>query len=267
MKYAVLTSKHHDGFCLWPSRFTPYSVANSPRRQDVVQRFVEEFRKVGIQPGLYYSLWDRNYPQYADDEVYAQFMRDQIGELLTNYGPIVELWFDGAWDKDHPAGKPWYDPAWEADPSSGYTPGTRYQWKALYEHIHALQPDCLVLNNSSSNRPGGVRYHPVDARTAEHFNFVFKDEICRPNYTTLWNDDSGSARFLPLEFCASLAQNWFYQNSGGEVHPSAATIADWHRTAREHGANLLLNVGPNTDGLIPAYNAEFLREARRVGGY
>src|SRR5690349_15141304 len=67
MRYAVLTSKHHDGFCLWPSRHTEYCVKNSPQRIDVVTAFVEEFRKAGLKPGLYYSLWDRNFPRYEDD--------------------------------------------------------------------------------------------------------------------------------------------------------------------------------------------------------
>ena len=267
MKYAVLSTQHHDGFCLWPTRHTPYSVAHSPRRPDIVRLFVEEFRKAGLQVGLYYSLWDRNYPHYANDEVYAQFMRAQIGELLSDYGPIVEMWFDGAWDKDHPLGTPWYDPAWATDPSPGYTPGIRWQWQQLYEWIHHLQPDCLVLNNSSSNRPGEIRYHPVDVRTAEHFNFVWQEKVCEPNYNTTWRDDQGQTRYLPLEFCASLARNWFWQNSGGEIHPTVATICDWHRTARDHGANLLLNVGPDKEGRVPQYNADFLLSARRSGGF
>jgi alpha-L-fucosidase len=85
MKYAVLTSKHHDGFCLWPSKYTEYCVKNSPGSPDIVAAYVEAFRKAGLKVGLYYSLWDRNYPQYEDDAAYAAFMRNQMTELLTNY--------------------------------------------------------------------------------------------------------------------------------------------------------------------------------------
>ncbi|RYX84446.1 hypothetical protein EON83_09995 [bacterium] len=267
MKYAVLTTKHHDGFCLWPSEHTAYSVANSPRRQDIVGMYIEEFRKAGLKPGLYYSLWDLNYPQYENDEVYAHYMRDQITELLTNYGPIVEMWFDGGWDKDHPTKMCWWEEEWLNDPNSGYTPGDRWGWKELYELIHSLQPDCLVLNNSSSDRPGAVRYHPIDARTAEHFNFVFRDEIRYPNYNEIWTNDDGEQKFLPLEFCASLALQWFWQGTGGEMHPSVATICDWHNTARSNNANLLLNVGPDVTGRVPEYNSHFLRAARRLGNF
>jgi alpha-L-fucosidase len=113
MQYAVLTAKHHDGFCLWPSRYTEYCVRNSPGQPDVVGLYAEAFRAAGLKVGLYYSLWDRNYPYYEDDEIYAAYMRDQISELLTGYGDILELWFDGGWDKDHPTRQWAFDPAWE----------------------------------------------------------------------------------------------------------------------------------------------------------
>ncbi len=83
MRYAVLTAKHHDGFCFWPSQHTDYCVKNSPGQPDVVNRFVEAFRKAGLKVGLYYSLWDRNYPAYEDDARYAEYIRAQMTELLT----------------------------------------------------------------------------------------------------------------------------------------------------------------------------------------
>ena len=265
MKYAVLTAKHHDGFCLWPSRFTQYSVAASPAG-DVVGQFVEAFRKVGIRPGLYYSLWDKNCPVYADDAAYAEYVKNQIGELLTGYGPIVELWFDGAWDKDHPTREWPYDPAWEKSPNSGLGHGERWRWNEIYQHIHKLQPDCLVLNNSSSDRPGGVRYHPVDARTVEHFDFVYQERLTAPVLSPLSKTPSGATVYLPLEFCETVTPSWFWKKREYVMPPSADTIASWHRRARAAGANLLLNVGPNSDGLIPAYNAEFLRQAGKMIG-
>jgi alpha-L-fucosidase len=268
MKYAVLTTKHHDGFCLWPSRHTEYCVRNSPAG-DVVRPFVEEFRKVGLKVGFYYSLWDRNYPQYENDAVYAQYMRDQITELLTGYGEIVELWFDGAWDKDYPTRRWEYDPAWERDPNSGLKHGERWQWGQLYETIHRLQPDCLVLNNSSSDRPGEVRYHPVDARTSEHLHFIFKQRLYEARLDPMFQRPDGQSVYLPLEYNTTLTPDWFWNRQGFLIHASAATIADWYRTAQSHNANFLLNIGPNADGLIPGYHLPFLRGAAaelKLGG-
>jgi alpha-L-fucosidase len=256
MKYAVLTTKHHDGFCLWPSKHTEYSVKNSTCGKDVVALYVEAFRKAGLKTGLYYSLWDRNYPAYDDDAAYAAYMKDQMTELLTNYGPILEMWFDGGWDKDHPT-KNWaYQKEWESDPRSGLKHGEPWDWQGLYKHIHALQPDCLVIQNSSSDRPGVVKYPPVDVRTSEHYDFVWRERVCKA--------ENGPG-MLPLEYCTSLTPDWFWSATrDGWVHPTAGAIADWLDRARETDANLLLNIGPDKHGLLPEYHREFLRRAKTL---
>lgn len=265
MRYAVLTAKHHDGFCLWPSKHTSYSVAESPQKRDVVGEFVEACRSAGIQTGLYYSLWDRNRPFYDDDAAYAQYMRDQIAELLTSYGPVLELWFDGGWDKDYPS-RTWdYDPADDGPIAPAAASGRRWQWRQLYEHIHRLQPDCLVINNSSSHRPGEVRYHPVDVRTAEQFDFIHREQVCRVPEPSVFTDDSGNEVFLPIEFCTSLNSAWFWTGKS-YPHPGARTIASWYKRAQLYEGNLLLNVGPDMRGLVPEYHREFLRSARQLMG-
>lgn len=265
MRYAVLTSKHHDGFCLWPSKLTQYSVANSPARRDVVGEFVEACRSAGIRPGVYYSLWDRNCPFYDDDAAYAQYMQEQIAELLKTYGPLVELWFDGAWDKDHPT-RTWdYDPAADGPPDPNAANGQRWRWKELYEHIHRIQPDCLVINNSSSHKPGEVHAWPVDVRTSEHFDFVHNGKVCHPPQTNIFNVPEIGHVHLPIEFCTSLNPDWFWTGRG-YPHPGARTIAGWYKRARIFEGNLLLNVGPDQRGLIPEYHREYLRTARQLMG-
>jgi alpha-L-fucosidase len=245
MRYAVLTAKHIDGFCLWPSRHTTYSVAATPARRDWVGEFVAAFRAEGLAVGLYYALLDRHCPFYEDDARYAAYVRDQIEEL-SGYGDLVELWFDGAWDKDHPT-RDWpHDPAWSPT-------GARWEWTRLYEHIHRLQPRCLVLQNSSSDRPGVPNYPPVDARTAEHFDFIWREQLCTPPESD-----------LPLEYCTSLTPGWFWQKDACYSHTSAETIAGWRRRARRERANLLLNIGPDTTGRIPDYHRPFLLEAERL---
>jgi alpha-L-fucosidase len=263
MKYAVLTTKHHDGFCLWPSRQTEYHVGHSGYRHDVVRQYADAFRSAGLAVGLYYSLWDLNAACYEDDEAYAAYMRAQISELLTDYGPIVELWFDGGWDKDHPTRKWPFDPAWRKSVDPAILAGSRWQWKELYNHIHQLQPDCLVVNNSSSDRPGAVRHLPLDIRTAEHFDFVYGDKVCAANTEPFTLDETGRSHWLPLEYCTSVNPDWFWVKDRSYSHPSAATIADWRRRAREAGGNLLLNVGPTDKGVLPDYHRPFLLEAAR----
>jgi alpha-L-fucosidase len=247
MRYAVLTAKHVDGFCLWPSPRTTYSVAATPARRDLVREFVDAFRAAGLKVGLYYALLDRNCPFYDDDAAYNVYVREQVTELLTGYGDVIELWFDGAWDKDHPT-RDWpHDPAWP--PATG----ARWEWARLYEHIHRLQPRCLVIQNSSSDRPGVPNYPPVDLRTSEHFDFVWQERLCEPPPDP-----------LPLEYCTTLTPGWFWQAGACYSHASAETIAGWRLRAERERANLLLNVGPDTSGRMPAYHRPFLVDAERL---
>ena len=264
MKYAVLTAKHHDGFCLWPSKHTGYSVRSSPGGTDVVGKYVEAFSKAGLKVGLYYSLWDKHFPDYETDDVaYAQYMQEQMRELLTSYGPILEMWFDGGWDKDHPTREWPFEPKWERNPKSGLGHGERWRWKELYDMIHGTQPDCLVIQNSSSDRPGVVKYHPVDVRTSEHYDFIWQEKICPPVTDNIVKDDRGRKIFVPLEYCTSLNRSWFWAEGQCQNHPSVSTICDWYSRARAGGANLLLNVGPNNDGLVPEYHRFFLKAAAK----
>ncbi len=264
MKYAVLTTKHHDGFCMWPSKYTEYCSKNAPGSPDFVKMFVEAFRKAGLKTGFYYSLWDRNYPEYENDPVYAGYMRKQITELLTNYGEITSIFFDGLWDKEHP------NRMWPYDltekPASAIGHGERWEWQKLYELIHRIQPDCIVLNNSGSDNPGTVKYMPVDCRTAERFDFIYRDKRIKLNTNEIW-EYRGKKYFVPLEICTTLTPDWFYSvNHEYFFHESGETIASWYRRAEKLNANLLLNVGPDIHGLMPQYHLDFLREAAEILG-
>lgn len=268
MKYLVLTTKHHDGFCLWPSAHTDYSVKNATAgplsRTDVVGACAEACRAAGIKFCVYYSLWDRNFKNYDDDQAYADYMKGQLTELLTHYGDVAEVWFDGGWDKEYP-GKQWDDPAsLDLAPRDPVLCGSRWRWKEIYAHVHQLQPDTLVVNNSSSHKPGIVRYHPVDVRTCEHYDFIYKEKLCRPFTDGTVVDPEGNTRYIPVEFTTTLTPDWFWSPRDYFLHPSACTIAGWRKTAAAAGANLLLNIGPNPEGLMPDYHREFLVEARRL---
>lgn len=266
MNYAVLTARHLDGFCLWHTKYTDYSVKNAPQNKDIVRLFVNEFRKKGLKVGLYYSLWDRYQPFYNDDKVYALYMRNQITELLTQYGDIVELWFDGAWDKDHPTKDWWYDSSWETNPNSGLGYGERYEWKMLYDTIKSIQPNCLVINNTSSDRPGGVKYMPVDVRTSEHFDFVFKGKSCKAIADPIYIDRLGVKHYLPLEYCTSLNPDWFQTKAEFFNHPSVEQMVGWYKRARKDNANFLLNVGPNIQGVLPDVHIDYLMRMAKILG-
>lgn len=260
MRYAVLTSKHHDGFCLWPTQLTDYSVKNSPGARDYFGEFAEAFRRRGLAVGVYYSLWDLNCPCYDDDAQYAAFMRGQLTELLTGYGDICEVWFDGAWDKES-AERTWQAEARAYLRGGIDLSGARWEWDRLYNTIKELQPGCMVANNSSSVRRGAIRYLPVDVRTAEHFDFVFDGQPCPVLDESEVVDADGKTWQLPLEYETTLNPAWFYSANSHYIPPAPATVAHWRARAQAEDANLLLNVGPDTTGTIPAYEAAILIEA------
>jgi len=264
MKYAVLTAKHVDGFCLWPTAHSQYCTKNTPSGRDIVREFVEAFREVGLQVGLYYALWDKNAPMYNDDASYAAYVRAQIEELLTGYGPMVELWFDGAWDKDFPSRDWLYEPEWENDPNSGLTHGEKWQFAELYQHVHRLSPNCLVVNNSASDRGGLVRYLPADIRTAERIHFAWGGKMFQTTLAPDIRDATGKKLNLPLELCDTITPGWFWNRRVGFSHMPPEGIAAWMKTAAASDANLLLNIGPDDSGRIPDYHEPFLVEAKRL---
>jgi hypothetical protein len=120
-----------------------------------------------------------------------------------------------------------------------------------------------VVQNSSSDRPGVPNYLPVDLRTAEQIDFVWRERLCVPRVDPVFPFE-GSAVYLPLEYATTLTPGWFWQRDAGYAHASAETIAGWRRRASRERANLLLNVGPDSDGRIPDYHRPFLLEAERL---
>ena len=139
-RHIILITKHHDGFCLWDSKYTEYDVASSPVKTDIVAEVSKACKKYDIKFGLYYSLWDRKEPTHEEKDLsnYIRFMKNQLTELLTNYGDVCELWFDGCWVK----------------------PDADWQMPEIYAHIKQLQPDCQVTVNHTigiPGRPGAIR--------------------------------------------------------------------------------------------------------------
>lgn len=227
-KYVILTAKHHDGFCLWPTATTDYSVASSPWKAgtgDVVRDVADACRAHGMKLGLYLSPWDRNAPQYEDPAVYDEFYLAQLRELCTNYGPLYELWFDGAGSA-----------------------GREYAWDRIGELIDELQPGAMVFNMGPATirwvgNEDGLAADPVEYVTASaDLNNYDEDLVV-----------SAEARYLPPECDVSLRRGWFWQP--GEAPKPLGHLLGIHDRSIGLGANLLLNIPPDRRGRIDPLDA------------
>jgi alpha-L-fucosidase len=240
MKYFVVTSKHHEGFCLWDSRFTDYKATNTAARRDLLKPMVKAFRERGIRAGLYYSLLDWHHPDYVVDchigpyrgkteeeravlnmgrkmERYAEYMRNQVTELLTNYGDIDVLWFDFSY------------PSKDKTKQGDFTQGKgRLAWESekLYKLVRKLRPDIIV--DDRLDLPGAW-----DIKTPEQ---------CQPReWVTL------DGQKVVWEACQTFSGSWGYhrdESSWRSIDELVRTLID----CVSKGGNLLMNVGPTGRG-------------------
>lgn len=157
MKYAILTTKHHDGFCLWDSKYTDYDVASSPYKKDIVREYVDAFRSRGIKPCLYFSIWDRHNGVENGGQEEEEFVINQLTELLTNYGEIPQIIFDGwNWKMGH----------------------SRISYQRIYDHIKKLQPNCLVSeHNGNSNFQTDLIYYEGPKGVFPPGNNIFASQM------------------------------------------------------------------------------------------
>ena len=265
MKYLLLIAKHHDGFCNWPTRLTNYSVLASPWKRDVVGEVAAACRESGLKLALYYSLWDCHEPSYRDDGRYAEFVMGQLRELLTQYGPVVQLWFDGTWDKMHPAEAivenklAIYRTSEAAVIDQWERVGERrWRWREIYARIKELQSDCLVLNNSCTTKPGVVVHWPVDLRNSEQIQRDSQGKVVQPKLVTTYRRD-GREYFLPMESSACIRECWFF-NATDRKFQTPEQIVEWLQLAQDRGGNFLVNAAPDDRGVIPAEELAILKK-------
>lgn len=238
MRYAILTAKHHDGFCLWPTATTAHSVKSSPWRDgkgDVVREFVDACRAEGILPGLYCSPWDRNAPCYSDPKAYSEFYDRQLEELCSNYGPLVQIWFDGAG-------------------SEGYV----YDWERIMATVRRLQPEAVVFQMGDPDvRWGGneLGYGDPDLWTAVDENRL--DVLWESPHRPL----PAEGRYLPAELDTTINRaGWFWHpGTTNQIKSLEELIGVYYRSIG-HGANLLLNLAPNREGKLEEAEVERLLE-------
>lgn len=235
--HIILTAKHHDGFCLWPTATTDYSVRSSPWKDgqgDVVGELAEACREAGIGLGLYLSPWDRHDPDWAErPEVYDARYIQQLTELCTHYGPLVELWFDGAGSEQHP-----------------------YDWDAIMAVAREHQPDAMIFNMGDPT----IRWVGNEDGLASDPCWYTVDAVGKSIYDDTEAALEGGARYLPPECDVAIRRHWFWQPDDLQTLKSVQHLeAIWYRSVGL-GANLLLNVPPDRRGRIDDRDAAQLRE-------
>lgn len=231
----ILTAKHHDGFCLWPTATTEYSVASSPfrgGRGDLVGEVAHACRAHGLGLGLYLSPWDRHAPCYADPAAYDEFYLAQLHELCTGYGELTELWFDGAGSA-----------------------GREYAWDRIADLIARTQPGAMVFNMGPATirwvgNEDGLAADPCWYVTSTADLNNYDDDIL----------DYGRSRYLPPECDVSIRPGWFWQPD--EAPKTLPHLLSIYERSIGFGANLLLNIPPDRRGLIDGRDVERCRELR-----
>ena len=249
MKYITITSRHHDGFSMFDSKATDYDIVDAtPYGKDILNALAEECRKQDIKLFFYYSLLDWNRDDYfprgrtgtkipgrgtGSWEDYIAFMKTQLTELLTNYGDIGGIWFDGHWDQ-----KEW----------DGKTFGTLkvdWHYDEIYSLIHELQPQALIGNN-----------HHIGVIDGEDFQ-MFEKDLPGKN-TTGWGTAAGQIGSVPLEVCETINGSWGF-NLQDRKHKSDKELIHYLIKAAGYGSNMLLNVGPMPNGKIQPKHQKSLR--------
>src|SRR4029079_14749673 len=235
----ILTAKHHDGFCLWPTRTTGHSVAESPwrsRHGDVVREFVEACRAEGLKAGLYLSPWDRNNPAYGDSPKYNDLYCDQLTELLTQYGEIAEVWFDGA-NGEGPNGK-----------------RQVYDWPRFFALVRRLQPGAVMFSDAGPD----VRWCGNEKGTAGDPNWstvdpsvvTFPGADGRGTLEALQHRDPMGTVWRPAEVDVSIRPGWFYHPAENAQVRSVDNLVDLYFSSVGRNGKLLLNVPPTREGLL-----------------
>ena len=229
-KYVVLVAKHHDGFCLWPTDQTDYSIKKSPWKDgkgDIVGDVARAARKYGLQFGVYLSPWDRHDPRYQDSAAYDKYYLSELEELASHYGDLVEFWLDGAGSAGHV-----------------------YDFKKIIETLRTYQPNTLVFADTGLFEYGDARWVGTESGRVPYEN---------------WNviDRHGYLRWRPVEADTPLRDlHWFWHPNDDKSLKSLDELLIMYEQTVGHGAQLMLGVAPDNRGLLPDSDAARLKEFR-----
>ena len=239
MKGIIFTAKHHCGFCMWPSEYTEYSVKNTPWKNgkgDVVRELADACREEGLKFAVYLSPWDRNHPDYGKPE-YVTYFRNQLRELLTNYGDIFEVWFDGA-----NGGDGWYGGANETRRIDGKT---YYGWAETFRMIRELQPKAVIWNDGGDR--GDLRWVGTEAGNVGETNWsMMPGKGDTPWHMLHYGVEDGDV-WCPGETNTSIRPGWFYHETENEHVKSLSKLMDTYYKSVGRNSTLLLNfpIAPN----------------------
>jgi len=245
MKGIILTAKHHDGFCLWPSAYTEHSVKNAPwkdGRGDVVRELSEACREYGLEFGVYLSPWDRNHPDYGKPE-YITYFRNQLRELLTNYGDVFEVWFDGA-----NGGTGYYGGANEERRVDKLT---YYDWENTYQLIYELQPNAVIFSDAGPGCRWVGNEHGFAYPTT--WSNLLRDSVYggMPEYARQYSmGQENGTHWVPAEADVSIRPGWYYHEYEDHKVKSLPDLLDIYYRSVGRNANLLLNFPVDKRGLI-----------------
>lgn len=246
-KMAIITAKHHDGFCLWPSAYTEHSVKNSPWRDgkgDMVKEIEEACREYGIEFGFYLSPWDRNHPSYGTPE-YNNYYKNQLRELLTNYGEIAEVWFDGAKGED--------------------AKDMEYDFDGYWQLVRELQPNAIMFSDVGPD----VRWVGNETGNAGEtcwstINIAPENAPGKMSPTYLNVGDPEGEFWLPAETDVSIRPGWFYHEKEDSLVRSGKNLVDLYYKSVGRNSLLLLNIPPNKKGRFSEIDVKSLYDFRSI---
>ncbi|MEK6781565.1 MAG: alpha-L-fucosidase [Bacteroidota bacterium] len=256
-KGVILTCKHHDGFCLWPSQYTDHSVKNSPWKNgkgDVVRAVSDACKKYGLKFGVYLSPWDRNHKDYGTPP-YIDYYRNQLAELFTNYGPVFEMWFDGA-----NGGDGFYGGKREKRSING---ATFYDWPTTLDQVRKMEPDIIFFSDAGP----GVRWVGNERGIAgeTNWNTISPDTLFagKAGIENLLNEGSEDGnQWIPAEVDVSIRKGWFYHPEEDSLIKSAENLFEIYLTSVGRGSTLLLNIPPDKRGLLHDHDVQALNGFR-----
>jgi alpha-L-fucosidase len=255
MQGLILTCKHHDGFCLWPSRYTEHSVKNSPFKRDVVRLISDACSRHGLKFGIYLSPWDRNHPQYGGP-AYITYFRNQLRELLSDYGPVFEIFLDGA-----NGGDGYYGGARE---TRRIDRETYYDWPTTWQLVRDLQPDACLFSDAGPDVRWVGNERGIAGETCWATSNREDFAPGRADEARLNRGDRPGTHWVPAECDVSIRPGWFYHSAEDDKVRTPQNLVDLYFMSVGRGASFLLNLPPDRRGLIHENDARSLREHRRM---
>jgi alpha-L-fucosidase len=250
MKAIIITAKHHDGFCLWPSEYSTHTVRESPwkgGKGDILKELSEACREYGLKFGVYLSPWDQNHPDYGTEK-YNQIFASTLQEVLSNYGEVFEVWFDGA-NGEGPNGKT-----------------QEYDWDLFHKTVFEHQPQAIIFSDIGP----GTRWIGNEKGFAGETNWStlniegFGVGKAAPRQSVLNTGDENGSQWIPGEADVSIRPGWFFSPNTNDKVKTLAQLMQIYHWSVGRNANLLLNVPVSREGLIHQNDSTRLMELRQM---